>query len=82
MILAAFSRCPDSPKFTQIHYSRSFGFVVLFVTLATTKCRDLSYNKLSGPVPTYGSFSLFTPIRYYNPFYYFLSNHLQSLTAV
>lgn len=28
-------------------------------------CRDLSNNRLAGPVPDNGSFSLFTPIRFY-----------------
>lgn len=46
--------------------------MIVITALGTTFCRDLSYNKLSGDVPTNGSFSLFTPIRYYHLLYNFL----------
>jgi hypothetical protein len=46
--------------------------VIVIITIGTTFCRDLSYNELSGEVPTNGSFSLFTPIRYINALHHFL----------
>lgn len=38
----------------------------IMILMDTTFCRDLSYNDLSGEIPNNGSFSLFTPIRYYH----------------
>jgi hypothetical protein len=40
--------------------------VIVIITIGTTFCRDLSYNKLSGDVPTSGSFSHFNSTRYIN----------------